>query len=222
MVNQLELVTGIMIQQSPNNDMPNQRLSVVMEHLSKICHEKDLTLGKLLHELSVYGHMLVCLMFSVPFLLPVPLPGLSTLFGFVICVASIQVMLGQDPWVPQSWREYKISAEILAKMFEAARRVLQKTEKLIKPRLKFFAHHPGFVRFNGFIILLTAVLLSLPMPPGFNAPPALAIIVLTIGSLEKDGIMVIGGYLLAVVNALLFGAFFTLGLEGLQAILDKI
>jgi hypothetical protein len=210
------------MQHSPNNkDIPSQRLSVVMEHLAKICHEKDLTLGKLLHELSVYGHMLVCLIFSVPFLLPVPLPGLSTIFGFVICVASIQLIVGKDPWVPHSWREHKISADILSKMFDAARRVLQKTEKIIKPRLKFFAHHPGFIRFNGVVVLVAAILLSIPMPPGFNAPPALAIIVLTIGSLEKDGAMVIAGYLLGALNVFLFGAFFTLGLEGIQAILVK-
>ena len=122
------------MQKPQNNELPGQRLSLVMEHLAELCHHKDLTLGVLLRELSVYGHMLVCLIFSVPFLLPVPLPGLSTIFGFAICVASIQIILGQDPWVPQSWREYRISTEILSKMFDAARRVLQKTEKLIKPR----------------------------------------------------------------------------------------
>ena len=193
-----------------------------MEHLAKICQQQDVTLGSLLHELSVYGHMLVCLLFAVPFLLPVPLPGLSTIFGFVIGMASVQVILGQDPWVPVSWRNKKISTDVLAKMFEAAQRVLRKTETLIKPRLKFFAHHPGFVRFNALVVLLTAILLSLPMPPGFNAPPALAIIVLTIGSLEKDGVMVIAGYLLAILNALLFAAVFTLGLDGLKALLGFV
>jgi hypothetical protein len=204
---------------SNNDQLSNQRLSVVMEHLAQICQRQEVTIGSLLHELNVYGHMLVCLLFAVPFLLPVPLPGLSTIFGFVIGMASLQVILGKDPWVPASWRNRKISSDILVKMFEAAQRVLRRTETLIKPRLGFFAHHPGFVRFNALVVLLTAALLSLPMPPGFNAPPALAIIVLTIGSLEKDGVMVIAGYLLAIINAILFVALFSLGLDGVKALL---
>ena len=63
------------MQKPQNNELPGQRLSLVMEHLAELCHHKDLTLGVLLRELSVYGHMLVCLIFSVPFLLPVPLPA---------------------------------------------------------------------------------------------------------------------------------------------------
>ena len=60
------------------------RLSEIIRHLSLLCKRDDLTIGEFLRELNVYGHMLVCLIFSVPFLFPVPLPGLSTIFGFVI------------------------------------------------------------------------------------------------------------------------------------------
>ena len=85
--------------------------------------------------------------------------------------------------------------------------------------MRFFARHPGAVRFNGVVIFVISLLLSLPMPPGFNAPPALAIVVLTLGSLERDGLAVMLGYGLSVVNLVLFGSFFALGYEGLQALL---
>lgn len=202
-----------------DNDIQNERLSSVMKRLEESCQREGMTLGALLHELSVYGHMVVCMLFAMPFLLPVPLPGLSTIFGFVICIAASQVILGLDPWVPPSWRNREISRELTSKMFAAALRILQPTEKLIRPRLKFFAHHPGFVRLNALVILATAILLSLPMPPGFNAPPALAIIVLAIGSLEKDGCLVIAGHIIAAMNVLLFSLFFSLGLDGLRALL---
>lgn len=202
-----------------DDQLQSERLSGVMQRLAQLCQREGMTLGSLLHELSVYGHMLVCMLFAMPFLLPIPLPGLSTIFGFVIGIAAIQVIIGQDPWVPVSWRERKISADVLGKMFDSAQRFLQKTERLIKPRLKFFAHHPGFVRFNALVILITAILLSLPMPPGFNAPPALAIIILAVGSIEKDGFVVIFGYMMAAINALLFGLFFSLGVDGVRSLL---
>ncbi len=199
---------------------PTMKLSQVIEDLIKVCDKGDLTLGEFLHELSIYGHMLVCLACAAPFLLPVPLPGLSTVFGFVICVASLQIAFKQDPWVPTSWRSRKVSAGVVKKIFTSLLRVTRYTEKAIKPRMRFFARHPGAVRFNGVVIFVISLLLSLPMPPGFNAPPALAIVVLTLGSLERDGLAVMVGYGLSVVNLALFGVFFVLGFEGLQRVLN--
>jgi len=207
---------------NPNDDKGTMRLSAVVDRLSHLCKRDSLTLGEFLHELSVYGHMMVCLIFSVPFLLPVPLPGLSTIFGLVIGIAASQILLGQDPWVPKRWRAREISTVLVARALDILRAILIRTEKIIKPRLKFFARHPGFVRINGAIILALAVLLALPMPPGFNFPPALAIMALCIGSIERDGMLIIVGYVSAVLNLILFGAFFVMGLEGIKTLLGYI
>jgi hypothetical protein len=203
-----------------SKDDPTVRLSKVIENLIKVCDRGDLTLGDFLHELSVYGHMLVCLACAAPFLLPIPLPGLSTVFGFVICVASLQIAFNKDPWVPKSWRERQIPAEVVKKIFTALLRVTHYTEKAVKPRLRFFARHPGAVRFNGVVIFVISLLLSLPMPPGFNAPPALAIVLLALGTLERDGLAVMLGYGLSILNLALFGGFFALGYEGLLKVLN--
>lgn len=195
------------------------RLSVVVRRLLVICQKDSLSLGEFLHQLSLYGHMMVCLVFSIPFLLPVPLPGLSTVFGLVIGFAGSQILLGKDPWVPKSWRQRQISTQIISRILALLEKLLIKTETVVKPRLKFFARHPGFVKFNGAVIALLAALLALPMPPGFNFPPALAIIILSIGSIERDGILIVAGYILTVLNVIFFGFFFTVGLEGIKAIL---
>jgi hypothetical protein len=197
------------------------RLSHMMAHLVEMCSRETLSLGELLHELSLFGHMLVCLVFAVPFLMPVPLPGLSTAFGFVIGFVALQIILNKDPWVPLSWRKKSVSPLLLRKLFTALSKILVVTERFIKPRFNIFARHPGLVRVNGVVILILALLLALPMPPGFNAPPALAIIALTIGSLERDGLVVLLGYVLGVLNVLFFGAFFTLGYDGIALLLQN-
>ncbi len=203
------------------DDQDSLRLSLVMAHLVELCSRESLTLGVLLHELSLFGHMLVCLVFAVPFLVPVPVPGLSTPFGFLIGFVAIQIALHQEPWVPASWRSRAISPGILRKIFAALAKILGYTERFIRPRLKFFARHPGFVRVNGVVIFVLAVLLALPMPPGFNAPPALAIIALTIGSLERDGVVVILGYIVSIINIVFFSAFFILGYDSIKTLLEK-
>lgn len=199
-----------------------RRLSAVVDDLLRLCAKESLTLGEFLHELNLYGHMMVCLIFSIPFLLPVPLPGLSTVFGLVIAIGGSQILLGQDPWVPKSWRARQISTGLIVKILELLKKILLRTEKVIKPRFKFFAKHPGFVRFNGAVILILALLLALPMPPGFNFPPALAIIALSIGSIERDGVLIVFGYAMAAVNAALFGTLFVVGFEGIRSAFGSI
>lgn len=199
-----------------------RRLSAVVDDLLKLCAKESLTLGEFLHALNIYGHMMVCLIFSIPFLLPVPLPGLSTVFGLVIAIGGSQILLGQDPWVPKSWRTRQISTGLIVKILELLKKILLRTENVIKPRFKFFAKHPGFVRFNGAVILHLALLLALPMPPGFNFPPALAIIALCIGSIERDGVLIVFGYIMATLNAALFGTFFVVGFEGIKSLLSAL
>ena len=62
----------------------------------------------------------------------------------------------------------------------------------------------------GVIILIMAVILILPLPPGGNFPPALACAVLGMGLVERDGIIVLIG--LVVTIAATIAAYWLLGL----------
>lgn len=188
-----------------------QRLSAMMDHLAQLCAGDELTVGEFLLELSVYGHMIICLMFAIPFIFPVPLPGLATIFGFVICMVSFQVIMGWEPWLPSTWRAKKMPSTVSKKMLTATSWILKRIEKFVKPRWMFISENSSFNRINGAVIFVVSVLLSLPMPPGFNAPPALAIVVLCVGSIERDGLLIIAGYVLSVASVIWFAGFFMLG-----------
>ncbi|RYZ12610.1 MAG: exopolysaccharide biosynthesis protein, partial [Alphaproteobacteria bacterium] len=58
----------------------------------------------------------------------------------------------------------------------------------------------------GVVILVMAVILILPLPPGGNFPPALACAVLGMALVERDGIIVLIG--LAVTAAASVAAYF--------------
>jgi len=47
---------------------------------------------------------LISLFVAAPFLLPVPLPGLSTIFGFVIALAAVQILVPHSLVKPQMWK----------------------------------------------------------------------------------------------------------------------
>lgn len=192
------------------------RLSEIVEQLIARCKSGDMTVGELMHEISHFGHLMTCIIFCLPFLMPIPLPGISILFGLIVAIAGLQDVIGVDPWLPKSWKAKKVPPFLINKILYGLDRLLLRTEKVIKPRLHLFARHPWISKFNGILIVVLAILLSLPMPPGFNAPPAIAIIILCVGGIEQDGVAVIWGYILSALNAVLFGAVFVLGMAGLK------
>jgi len=59
------------------------------------------------------------------------------------------------------------------------------------------------------IVLIMAIVLILPLPPGGNFPPALACAVLGLGLTQRDGLIVLFG-LVASVVALVAVSFVTL------------
>ena len=44
--------------------------------------------------------LLVCVFLTLPFLLPVSIPGVSTVFGLAIILIGVGVTLNRVPWLP--------------------------------------------------------------------------------------------------------------------------
>ena len=72
-------------------------------------------------------------------------------------------------------------------------------------------------RVNGLVVVLSALLLMAPLAflPFSNTLPALAILLLSIGILQHDGVFVLLGYLFLVLTVFYFAL---IALMGVQAI----
>ena len=77
--------------------------------------------------------------------------------------------------------------------------IYEKVEKVIRPRLGFLLAGPGMGMMIGLAIALSGIFLSLPIPPPFpltNTIPGFAIIFLSLGLMERDGGLILCGYVL--------------------------
>ena len=91
---------------------------------------------------------------------------------------------------------------------------LQRAESLLRPRLARLSL-PPMEQLVGFLSLLLAVLLVLPIPLG-NVLPALAISLLALGVLERDGVWVLAGFAVAAAaGSVIYGVLFALVKAGL-------
>lgn len=199
-------------------DDTTQRTSEILAALADLCLAHEISLGELMARVDEHSHAVIGLIFGAVFLLPIPLPGFSVVLGAVLILVGIRMAEGKGPWVPARWAAHRMPGRIFTLTLRAAARVARFFEPLTRPRLGVFHESRRARRVNGALIAVCGLLLSLPMPPGFNLPPALAIIALSVGTMERDGLVILVGYAAAFLNIILFSVIAVAGVSGLQVI----
>jgi hypothetical protein len=161
---------------------------------------RSTSLGELLAALEERGTAMLVILMAAPFVLPIPLPGLSMPFGVAIAILGIQLGFGRVPWLPAFLLRRPLQPSTLAGVLRAVERVVKPVERMLRPRWSFLVG-PVLHETAGVAIAIAALLLFPPFPmPGINALPSLAIVLLALGLMERDGISVAAGYVVLVVS----------------------
>ena len=145
----------------------------------------------------------------LPFLTPLPLPGMSILFGLALALLGIEIAVRRDrPWLPQKMLNWKLPPKLGPKLIAFVARLFRPLEKIIRPRL-LFMQNPIAMIFVGIALALDGLLLALPLPPVVplsNAIPAWLALITILGITEEDGLCLLTGTILtlsAVITSIL-------------------
>lgn len=176
----------------------SQELARMVEQASP---DQPLTLNVLLLSTKGRGLFLVVILLSLPFITPIPLPGVSTVLGLVIGVLAVRLALGLPPRLPKALGERSLEGGFSRKVFSGSVKMLRVIEKLAKPRRSTWLAWRA-VRFaNAALMALMACLLMLPFPPFppfTNSLPAYSVILLAASMMEEDGALIWAGYAVSV------------------------
>jgi hypothetical protein len=182
-----------------------QKLSEEMAALQQRYAYRTVKLGVLIEDLQGRAYTLLLIFLALPFVTPIPLPGLSTPFGLAIAIIALRLSLGQEPWLPRKLHEKNIPPGLFGKVFTVAARIIRFLERFIKPRWTLLFSSSLIIRLHAFIMFIAAAVLLLPLPiPFTNTFPAWVIIFVASGLLERDGLAVILGYLVFALGVLYF------------------
>jgi len=188
------------------------RLSQVLPAIAVKPGRDRIAIGDLLVELDQRAIAALLFIFAVPNTIPVP-PGVSAVLGAPLIFLAAQFMLGRGPWLPRLITERSFLRLDFEKIVGKVAPWLARAESLMRPRLTILARRP-FENLVGFVCLVLAVVLFLPIPLG-NMLPSIAICVLALGVLARDGIWILAGLglaaaALAVVSGVLLAFAYAL------------
>lgn len=182
--------------------MPPQRLSEILDDIAAQDGRDRISLGDILGVMHGRAFGALLLIFAFPNILPTP-PGTAGVLGLPLLFLSTQMMLGQMPWLPRFIARRSLSREAFVTLVGHARPWLMRAERLLRARLVWLAH-PRAQRFIGGICLIVSAVLVLPVPFG-NMAPSVAICIIALGVLERDGLWILAG-LAAAAGAVVFVA----------------
>jgi hypothetical protein len=182
-----------------------RKLSEELADLRASAGERAITLREVIVTLGGRAYLLLVLLLSMPFITPIPIPGLSTPFGLAIALIAFRLSLGQRPLLSKKLQRKVLPAGFLAKLFTFAEKVLRFFEKFLRPRVTFLTDTPLLVQLHAVLMLLASLALLLPLPiPFSNSFPAWTILLLAAGLLERDGLFILAGYLVFVGGVFFF------------------
>jgi hypothetical protein len=172
----------------------------------------NVTLGSILTIVEREGLLLFCVLLTLPFMVPVSIPGVSTVFGLVILLIGLSVLFDYTPRLPKRLTERPFPSDKLRHALQRGSIWVHRLERVSRPRLLVLTHGTAFQRFNGLMLVMAALLLMAPfgLVPFSNTLPGLAVLFLVVGILQRDGGCVLLGYLTNVLTLAYF-AFLVLG-----------
>ena len=173
-----------------------KRVSQILDDVAGDDRRERVSITDLMRAMEARAVAALILFFSLPNALPA-IPGTSAVLGLPLLYLCGQMMLGKLPWLPAIVADRSMTREDFRNLVRRVSPLLARAERLLVPRLLFITGARGEQVIGAFCLLL-AVVLALPIPLG-NMLPAIAISMMALGVLERDGLWVIGG---TVVGAL--------------------
>lgn len=205
-------------------DKTEMTLAESVEYVIKNLSGAVVTLREILNLIGREGMLVFCIFLTLPFMVPVSIPGVSTVFGLVIGLVGVGIMTHRPLWLPDRLIRKKFPAGRLRLALEKGAVWIHRLGRISRPSIPVLTHGMGMARVNGLMLIAGALLLMAPfgLIPFSNTLPGLAILFLVIGVLQRDGRSVLLGYMTLVLTVLYFTFLLLGGIAVLQGLIEWI
>ncbi len=210
---------------SPSPPVSQESLGEQIERLIESLPEDHLRLGDLLNVLGDEGLLLLGLMMTLVFLIPVSIPGVSTIFGAAILLIGLSRLRGRPLWLPQKLKQRPLPAKRLRPALRTGMKWVRRMEKISRPyRLSSWVDSRPMYVLNNLAFILAALLLMAPFGfvPFSNTLPGIALLLYSVGFIQRDGGAILLGHLANIGTIVYFSVLLAGGGVALNQLLQKV
>jgi hypothetical protein len=197
-----------------------ERIGVIIERLPA----ERVTLLELRELVGQDGLLLLAILLTLVFMVPVSIPGVSTVFGGGILLIGLCRLLNRPLWLPRALARRELPSARVGEALRKGALWLRRLERVSRAhRLPWLACGPA-ERANSVALMAGAALLMAPFGfvPFSNTLPALAILLLAVGLLRRDGLYVLSGHVANLLTAVYFGALILGGGAAAKAVAEAL
>ncbi|MEM1140106.1 MAG: exopolysaccharide biosynthesis protein [Pseudomonadota bacterium] len=155
---------------------------------------EKISLGALIDGCADRAFGFVLLVLAIPCCVPF-LYGIPQLVAVPMVLIAVQIAIGRHtPWLPKALRAREIPREGFLEVVTRARKYLGWAEKITNARASFLTRGV-WERFFGALMVIYSAVILVPLP-STNTVPGIAIAIMSLGFIERDGFLVVLGSLI--------------------------
>lgn len=139
-------------------------------------------------------------------------PGIGILAGLAMTVPGTQMALGfRAPYLPRFVRRRKIDVASLRALGNRIIPMIERLERYVRPRWLFVTNAP-MPSMVGVLVVVLGLVVTLPLPFS-NFPPAVALLCIALGLLERDGVLIAAGFAIGCFALAIGGMAISVAIE---------
>jgi len=187
--------------------------------------EDRLNFGELLDLFGEDGLLLLCILLTLVFLIPVSIPGVSTVFGAAILLIGASRLRRKPLWLPERLRRKSLPSARLRPALTGGLKWVQRMERISRPhRLPWLVHGRAAWIINNLAFIAAALLLMAPFGfvPFSNTFPGIALLAYAIGFVQRDGGAVLLGHLANIGTVIYFSVLIGGGGMALNELIKRM
>ena len=158
--------------------------SVLLKQNRVFLDKEGVTVDTIIKIFSQRSYGLVLFFFASLGCIPAP-PVIASIIGLPLLFFSVQMVFSDSFWLPKKLKNYPLPQTVIRKGIDMMIRILEYVEKVAHPRWSFIVLSQKWL---GILMACFSATIIVPLPLT-NLLPALGIIFISLGWLEKDGVL---------------------------------
>jgi hypothetical protein len=193
----------------------NARTSQILASLASQPGER-LTVRDIMAVLQERAFAVLVVLLGLPNCLPMP-PPIPLVCGLLLALVAVQIIFGRPmPWLPRALLNRSVARTDVERAVNRAMPAFRRLERFSRPRMTFL-DTPVTLRLMGVVILLMALGLLFAPPFVGQIPLGLAVCLVGLGLVERDGLVILGGLVVGSVGMTLSLGFVYAIFSGLES-----